>query len=192
MPTTENRFGERLFAVNLARLMEVGTPMISEVVMGLVYGRKLGKSGLAFLRTRSFSLGDGRRINFWKDVWCGEEALCSSYPSLFNLALNKEATVVNTWDSDKGEGCWSPTFLRLLNNWEIEEMERFLQTLCNQNFCPSNEDRLLLKDVREKGFSVKIMYKGLDPSPTIEFPYCSVWNPVVPPKIGFFMGSYLG
>ena len=65
-------------------------------------------------------------------------------------------------------------------------MERFLQTLYKQNFSPSGEDKLLLKDVREEWFSVKLMYKGLDPSPAIEFPYCSVWNLVVPPKIGFF------
>ena len=105
---------------------------------------------------------------------------------LFNLALNKEATVADTWDSNKGEGCRSPTFLRPLNDWEIEDVERFLQTLCDQNFNPSGEDMLLLKGVKEKGFLVKIMYKGLDPSPAIEFPYRSVWNPVVPPKIGFF------
>ena len=43
-----------------------------------------------------------------------------------------------------------------------------------------------MKDVKEKRFSVKIMYKGLDPSPTIDFPYRLVWNPVVPSKIGFF------
>ena len=94
--------------------------------------------------------------------------------------------VGDTLDRDRGEGCWSPNFLRTLNDWEIEEVERFLQTLCDQNFSPSSKDKLLLKDVREKGFSVKIMYKGLDPSPAIEFPYRSVWNPVVPPKIGFF------
>ena len=65
-------------------------------------------------------------------------------------------------------------------------MERFLQTLCNQNFYPSGEDKLLLKDVREKGLSVKIMYKGLDPFLAIDFPYRFVWNQIVPPKIGFF------
>ena len=54
---TETPFGERSFAINLARLMEVGIPVTSEVVMGLAYGRKLGKSGLVFLRTRSFPLG---------------------------------------------------------------------------------------------------------------------------------------
>ena len=90
------------------------------------------------------------------------------------------------WDSGKGKGCWSPTFLRPLNNWEIEEVERFLQTLCDQNFNPSGEDMLFLKGIKEKGFSVKIMYKGLDPSLAFEFPSRSVWNPIVPPKIGFF------
>ena len=90
------------------------------------------------------------------------------------------------WDSGRGGGCWSPTFLRPLNDWEIEEVERFLQILCDQNFSPLGEDMLFLKGVKEKRFSVKIMYKRLDPSPAIEFPSRSVWNPVVPPQIGFF------
>ena len=65
-------------------------------------------------------------------------------------------------------------------------MVRFLQTLHDQNFRPTCEDKLLLKDVKEKGFSVKIMYKGFDVSPAFDFPYRLVWNPVVPPKIGVF------
>ena len=45
-----------------------------------------------------------------------EEALCSVYPSLFNLSLHKEAMVANMWDRGRGEGCWSLTFLRSLND----------------------------------------------------------------------------
>ena len=112
--------------------------------------------------------------------------MCSIYPSLFNLALHKESTVADMWDCSKGEGFWSLTFVRSLNDWEIEEVERFLQTLYKQNFSPSGEDKLLLKDVREERFPIKLMYKGLDPSPAIEFPNHSVWDPVVPLKIGFF------
>ena len=97
--------------------------------------------------------------------------MCSSYPSLFNLALNKEATVADIWDRDEGAGCWSPTFLRPLNDWEVEEMARFLQTLHDQNFRPTGEDKLLLKDVKEKGFSIKAMYKGFDISPAFDFPF---------------------
>ena len=57
--------------------------------------KEIRKEWPSFFQNAVFSLRGARRINFWKDVWCGDEALCSSYPSLFNLALNKEATVVD-------------------------------------------------------------------------------------------------
>ena len=51
------RFGGRLFAVNLASLAVAGIPVISEAVMGLVYGRISGKNDPVFSRTRSLPLG---------------------------------------------------------------------------------------------------------------------------------------
>ena len=65
-------------------------------------------------------------------------------------------------------------------------MIRFLKTLDDQNFRPMGEDKLLLKNAKEKGFTVKIMYKSFDTSLAVEFPYCLVWNPTVTPKIGVF------
>ena len=112
--------------------------------------------------------------------------MSSSFPSLFSLAVNKEVKVANIWESRGGAGCWFPTFIRPLNDWELEEMIKFLKTLDDQNFRPMGEDKLLLKNAKEKGFTVKIMYKSFDTSPTVEFPYRLVWNPVVPPKIEVF------
>ncbi|KAL6347194.1 hypothetical protein AAG906_012775 [Vitis piasezkii] len=37
-----------------------------------------------------FSVDNGRRTRFWLDSWCGDEALCNSFPSLFALAVSKE------------------------------------------------------------------------------------------------------
>ena len=108
--------------------------------------------------------------------------MSSSFPSLFSLAVNKEAKVADR----EGAGCWFPTFIRPLNDWELEEMIRFLKTLDDQNFWPMGEDKLMLKNAKEKGFTVKIMYKSFDTSPAVEFPYRLVWNPAVPPKIGVF------
>ena len=73
-------------------------------------------------------------------------------------------------------------------------MKRFLLTLHKQNFSPSGKDKLLLKDVRDEFFLVKLMYKGLDPLTAFELPYRLVWNPAVPPKIVFFFshGKLLG
>ena len=41
----------------------------------------------------SFELGDGCRINFWKDIWCGESSLTESFPKPHDLAGTKEAKV---------------------------------------------------------------------------------------------------
>ena len=93
------------------------------------------------------------------------------------------------WDRGEGARCWSPSFLRPLNDWEIEEMVRFLQTLHNQNFYPTGEDKLLLKDVEEKGFSVKIMYKGFDISPAFDFPYRLFGIQLFPQKLESLLGK---
>ena len=69
---------------------------------------------------------------------------------------------------------------------KLREAASFLHTLHNVIYCPSREDKLLLKNDKEKGFSVKSMYKGFNPSPATDFTYRLIWNPVVPPKIGVF------
>ena len=114
------------------------------------------------------------------------KALCNRFPNLFNLATNKEANVAVIWDSREGDGCWTPTFLRSLNDWELVEMTRFLLILHGQKFRPMGVDKLVMKNAIDKGFSVKSMYKSLDVSPALDFPHRLVWNPVAPPKIGVF------
>ena len=48
------------------------------------------------LRPRvGFIVGNGRRVQFWKDAWCREVALCTLFPSLFALAVQKEASVAD-------------------------------------------------------------------------------------------------
>lgn len=77
--------------------------MKSEVVMG-VFGRVLKRS----------------RNGFWSR-WYREMALSISFPTLFALVVNKD---------DLGmEGASSPQFIRLINDWELEDLERFLTVL---------------------------------------------------------------
>ena len=64
--------------------------------------KEIRKEWTSVFQNSVFALGDGRRISFWKDAWCGEEALCARFPVLFNLALNKEARVADIWDSGEG------------------------------------------------------------------------------------------
>ena len=50
-------------------------------------------------------------------------------------------------------------------------MERFLSSIHRKKIRHSIEDKLLLKGSGQGNFSVKIMYKGLDLLPDIDFPF---------------------
>ena len=52
-----------------------------------------------------FCVGNGRRVRFWKDRWCGDSLLCESFPSLFALSTEKEAWVADVRDP-LAEGSW--------------------------------------------------------------------------------------
>ena len=106
---------------------------------------------------------------------------------MFNLAAHKDARVANVWDSSVEVGGWSPVFLRPFNDWEMEEVERFFLFIHNKKIRPVQEDRLLLKDSITDGFSIRHMYRKLMISPPLDFPSSSIWNPIVPPKLGFFV-----
>uniref|UniRef100_A0A2N9GB44 Integrase catalytic domain-containing protein n=1 Tax=Fagus sylvatica TaxID=28930 RepID=A0A2N9GB44_FAGSY len=43
----------------------------------------------------SYTVGDGSRLRFWHDVWCGDLPLRSQFPSLFQLARAPEASVAD-------------------------------------------------------------------------------------------------
>ena len=57
-----------------------------------------------------FSMGDGRRVRFWKDRWCGDDTLSISFLSLFLLAVFKEEWVVEVWVALGEEGGLESTF----------------------------------------------------------------------------------
>ena len=67
-----------------------------------------------------FVVGDGTRISFWEDSWCGDRLLYEAFPSLFALACSKRAKVAEVWDPLGGEGAWKLTFVRPFNDWELE------------------------------------------------------------------------
>ena len=62
-----------------------------------------------------FVVGVGSRVRFWKDVWGGEEALCITFPTLFSLAVRKDALIREVWDTSN-EGGWTPRFSRPFND----------------------------------------------------------------------------
>ena len=79
-----------------------------------------------------------------------------------------------------------PSLLKTFNDWEAEEVERFLLFLHSRKIRLLQEDHLLLKETTSDGFSVRLMYRMLAHSAPTNFPFWSIWNPIVPLKLVFF------
>ena len=60
--------------------------------------------------------------------------------------------MADMWDCNREERGWSPTFLRSLNDWEMEEVKRFLLSIHRQKISPLGKDKLLLKGFRDGNF----------------------------------------
>lgn len=87
-------------------------------------------------------MGDGKRITFWEDNWCGEGTSKEIFSNLYNLAKSKGSFIAEVWDSSTGEGAWNPSFGRNLNGWEIEEAQNFLNIINLRRVNQRDEDRL--------------------------------------------------
>jgi hypothetical protein len=46
--------------------------------------------------------GDGSRISFWEEVWCGKSPLKVVFLGLYNIASNKGASIVDNFDLSSG------------------------------------------------------------------------------------------
>ena len=94
--------------------------------VGVGLWKTLRKWGYLVSDLFSYVVGDGKRTKFWKDKWCGDLPLDVAFPSLFSCAMEKEAWVGDLWSYEYGGGCWNPVFSRSFNDWEMEDVERFL------------------------------------------------------------------
>ena len=109
-------------------------------------------------------------------------ALCEAFPSLFELAANKEVLVAEVWE----DGGWSACFSRPFNDWEVEEVQSLLHAIHVKGVHPNQEDLMLLKETKDGCFSVKCFYGVLDRSIAVLFPHSIIRNTWIPTKVGFF------
>ena len=150
---------------------------------GVGLWKEISKEGLLLLNNVSFSVGDGKRVRFWKDIWCGNTPLCEAFPSLFDLAGSKDAWVADYWDPMGEEGGWTPHFVRPFNDWEVE---RLLSSIQGKRLDVDGEDRMPWKGTKNEIFTVKSLYKSLAHSCAISFPSNIIWSPYVPTNVSFF------
>ncbi|RVW70045.1 hypothetical protein CK203_059033 [Vitis vinifera] len=104
-----------------------------------------------------FKVGKGTKIKFWIDHWCGNAALSQIFPLLFALAVHRNATVNEVWDSSFGQGGWNLRFCRDFNDWELDLIGELLILLRDCRIS-SEEDSVFWKGGGSGIFGVKDTY----------------------------------
>ncbi|KAJ9673635.1 hypothetical protein PVL29_023281 [Vitis rotundifolia] len=132
-----------------------------------------------------FKVGKGTRIKFWTDQWCGNVVMSQNFPQLFTLAVNRDATVNEVWDTNLGHGEWNPRFSRDFNDWEMDQI-RDLFLLLRDFRISSEEDSVLWKGGSHGKYRVKEAYNLLVGPNASTFPNKAIWVDKVPTKVSFF------
>ena len=77
----------------------------------------------------------------------------------------------------RGEGgSWNHCFTRPFNVWELVEVENLLGRLCGERVLLDEEDEVRWLKSKDDNFSVKSLYKVLEPDSSVCFPLKIIWN----------------
>ena len=150
-----------------------------------MFGNLLGGVG-TFFQHCDFVVGDGKRVEFWHDCWCGDMSLKGVFPELFVLSRDREASVDDIMSFPNGILHWDLRFSKNVHDWELESLSSFMELIYSLPLKGEGDDKLGWRSNLNKGFSVKEYYRCLHMASFDHFPWKSIWRTKVPPRVAFF------
>ena len=75
----------------------------------------------------------------------------------------------------RGES-WSLLFSKPFTDWEVDEVEIFLLCLHGKRVHRDEKDKVLWTETKSGKFSIKSLYKALEPGFSVSFPMKIIWN----------------
>uniref|UniRef100_A0A2N9FMZ6 Uncharacterized protein n=1 Tax=Fagus sylvatica TaxID=28930 RepID=A0A2N9FMZ6_FAGSY len=154
---------------------------------GVSLWKTIRKEWGSFVKYVNFEVGDGSKVKFWLDTWCGSSSLKEGYPDLFRIARDKEALVVDHMCFENGVVSWVLNFTRSAQDWELDSIASFLKLLYSSSAKGQGEDRLCWQGSASGTFQVKAYYKALLPTAGLFVPWKSIWKTRTPPRVAFFV-----
>jgi hypothetical protein len=117
-------------------------------------------------------------------VW--KFAYMEVYSGLYNLASNKEALIADNFDSLSGSFQWNVSFLRSLNDWEVEDLASFYSLLYSYNL-GGGVDKIWWVPNRKGKFEVRSFYNVIIYKVSCPFPWKSIWRIKALPRVAFLV-----
>ncbi|CAL5401494.1 unnamed protein product [Camellia sinensis] len=82
-----------------------------------------------FLDNCLIKVGDGRRIKFWHDKWCGATSLKNKFLTLFTLSSAKSGSLHFFYAMKSSSNGWNLLYRRPLYAWELADEARLFDLI---------------------------------------------------------------
>jgi hypothetical protein len=109
-------------------------------------------------------VGDGTNLRLWHDLWCGDHPPKESFPELFSIACCKEAWVLNNMRVSNGNLHWNLSFIRSVQDWEVDLVIAFYDLLYSLILRQGGEDRIWWIPSKRRKFKIRSFYQELSRS----------------------------
>ena len=127
-----------------------------------------------------YEIGDGSKVWFWLDRWCGSSPLADCYLDLYRICQNKETSVADLMRYSNGVLHWEIHFCRDVHNQELEAFRSFIITIYSTPVRGTREDKKCWLPCKSKGFTVSAHYHLLVGHSDQFFPWKSIWKQKIP------------
>ncbi|GKV28743.1 hypothetical protein SLEP1_g37755 [Rubroshorea leprosula] len=134
-------------------------------------------------------LGDGKRVSFWWDNWCGVGHLANKYPRLYLISTGKDNKCHQMGNDGNEQWSWNLQWRRKLFEWENEEAKELQQWIEDKRIKQGRPDSWEWVHDKDGQYSTKTAYSILtkDQIETNEIStFKRIWNPKFPSKVSAF------
>ncbi|GKV48455.1 hypothetical protein SLEP1_g55268 [Rubroshorea leprosula] len=117
-----------------------------------------GESGGWLSENFRIKMGEGKRVRFWWDHWCGEGCLANRFPRLYLLSTGKENMCYQMGNASNGSWKWNLNWRRTLYEWEADDAVELQKRIENVKILEGDLDRW--EWIHDKGgqYSTKTAY----------------------------------
>ena len=161
---------------------------------GCVMWKSITEGAKKFFGQIVYNVGEGDRISFWHDPWCGSNPLKDLFPNLFTHSQSKETWIFDliVFASEGGSRSWNFHFRRAPENWEKENVCSFIEFLYSHMPRGEGDDTLTWKLTKKGVFDVHSCYKLLSGPYNEVFPWECIWCTKVPKRVSLWIAGRNG